>query len=66
MSVVILLFDGPEEEVTAMVRKAIYTALVRTLRHHASGLGGGRLEHIAEMVGRGMKDKERSVRLSAG
>ncbi|KAH9948812.1 hypothetical protein B0H21DRAFT_777700 [Amylocystis lapponica] len=66
MLVSVRILEGPAGEVTALVRKAVYDALCRTLRHHAAGFGGGRLEHIAEMIMRGLKDQDRSVRLSAG
>lgn len=60
------LLSGPTEEVTPKVRMAVFDALCKTLRHHTSGFSGGKLENIEDMVIRAMKDKDRSVRLSAG
>ncbi|KAH9938115.1 uncharacterized protein B0H18DRAFT_1080892 [Fomitopsis serialis] len=65
MAVAIPLLDGAVDEVTPRVRKAVFSSLAPTLRHHTSGFGG-RLERIAEIITRGMKDKDRSVRLCAG
>ncbi|OBZ70466.1 Serine/threonine-protein kinase atr [Grifola frondosa] len=66
LKVATYLLDGSEGEVTAIVRKEVYDMLTRAIRHHTLGFGGGRLEHIASMASRGMKDPERTVRLSAG
>lgn len=61
-----LLLDGAEEEVTARVRKTVFHALSRALRHHSSGYGKKKFEHVVELIARGMKDKDRGVRLRAG
>ncbi|KZT05577.1 uncharacterized protein LAESUDRAFT_655532 [Laetiporus sulphureus 93-53] len=60
------LLDGPDEEVTARVRKAVFDSLAKTLRHHTSGFGGGRLERVSELILHGMKDADRTARLRAG
>ncbi|KAI0700624.1 hypothetical protein BC835DRAFT_1404834 [Cytidiella melzeri] len=61
-----LILEGPEEEVTAVVRKAVYDALARSINHQTAAYGGGKLEHAGQLAARGMKDNDRSVRLSAG
>ncbi|KAI0340807.1 hypothetical protein BDW22DRAFT_1397789 [Trametopsis cervina] len=61
-----LLLEGPETEVSAPVRKAVYDALARSVGHQSAAFGGGKLELAAQLAGRGMKDEDRSVRLSAG
>ncbi|KZT71549.1 hypothetical protein DAEQUDRAFT_111495 [Daedalea quercina L-15889] len=65
MAVAIPLLDGAVDEVTPKVRKAVFLSLASALRHHTSGFGG-KLDPISEMIMRGMKDKDRSVRLGAG
>ncbi|OCH94317.1 hypothetical protein OBBRIDRAFT_823598 [Obba rivulosa] len=52
-------------QVTAPVRKTMFKALTRVLRH-TSSFGGGILDRMAEQVSWGMKDPDRNVRLSAG
>ena len=65
MAVAIPLLDGTTDEVTPKVRKAVFVSLASALRHHTSGFGG-KLDPISEMIMRGMKDKDRSVRLGSG
>lgn len=60
------LLDGTENEVTAEVRRLVYEALRRSIRHHTTGFGGRRVNHASEFISRGLKDQDRSVRLSAG
>lgn len=59
------LFDGSDDEVTSEVRRRTYVALTRIIRHH-SGKSLEGWEDAENVIFRGMKDKERSVRLSAG
>ncbi|KAI0092138.1 hypothetical protein BDY19DRAFT_928481 [Irpex rosettiformis] len=61
-----LLLEGPEGEATPLVRKAVYDALARSINHQTSAYGGGKLQHATQLAARGMKDADRSVRLSAG
>lgn len=60
------MLDGSVAEVTPAVRRTVYEAVGRSARHHSTGFGGRRLEHAAEIINVGMKDTDRSVRLSAG
>ncbi|CCL98247.1 uncharacterized protein FIBRA_00241 [Fibroporia radiculosa] len=59
-----LLLEGPDNEVTAKVYKAVFRALSRTLRHLKHDVT--RLDYIRDSIGRHMKNKDRSIRLSAG
>ena len=59
------LLDGAEDQVTPLLRRKTYGALAQTVRHHLIR-GDGCLDHVADMAFRGMTDKDRSVRLSAG
>lgn len=61
-----LILDGPENEVTPPVRKAVYDALARSINHQSAAYGRGGLDRAAEFAARGLKDNDRSVRLSAG
>ncbi|KAH9844382.1 uncharacterized protein C8Q71DRAFT_696515 [Rhodofomes roseus] len=65
LAVAIPLLDGAVDEVTPRVRKAVFSSLTLTLRHHVLE-SGGKLERVTELIMRGMKDKDRSVRLAAG
>jgi len=64
-SVVARLLDGAKDEVTSVVRRRVYNALGRLVRHHPLGSYDG-LENATEMIIHGIIDKDRSVRLSAG
>ena len=66
MTVVTSMLDGTPQEVTPSVRKAAYTALARSVRHHSYGPNSGELDYVAQLAVRGMKDSDRNVRLSAG
>lgn len=66
LRVSMLLLDGPENEATPLVRKAVYDALARSINHQTSSYGGGKLEHVTQLASRGLKDVDRSVRLGAG
>lgn len=59
------LLDGAEDQVTPLLRRKTYGALAHAVRHHLIR-GDGCLDHVADMAFRGMTDKDRSVRLSAG
>ena len=59
------LLDGKEDEVTPLVRHKTYDALTRAIMHHDHRTDE-RLDHVADMILRGMADQDRSVRLSAG
>jgi serine/threonine-protein kinase ATR len=58
------LLDGPEDEVTALVRRRVYDALSCSIRHCSGAYDG--LDHTADIIFRGMRDKDRNVRLGAG
>ncbi|KAI0797124.1 hypothetical protein C8Q75DRAFT_710778 [Abortiporus biennis] len=60
------LLSGTTDEIKPLVRKAVYEALGRSIRHHTSGFAHGMLDYCADFVGRGLKDVDRSVRISAG
>lgn len=66
MRIVIKLLEGTENEITSMVQKSAYDALARIIRHHTSGFGPAMTEPVCELVVKGMKQPDRSVRLSAG
>ncbi|KAF7789400.1 hypothetical protein EIP86_000344 [Pleurotus ostreatoroseus] len=66
MRVVVLLLDGPEREVTPIVCRAVYDALLRVVKHHTSGFSLALVEPVSELVMKGMKHGDRGVRLSAG
>lgn len=60
------ILDGSESEVTPSVRKAVYVALTRSVRHQTIKCDGAGLEYVAELAAKGMRDIDRNVRLSAG
>ncbi|KAL6309800.1 hypothetical protein BKA93DRAFT_723405 [Sparassis latifolia] len=66
MPVATLLLEGSGEDVTAVVRKSVYDALAQTLRYHTHAVDVSDFEHTTDMIVRGMKDGDRSVRLGAG
>jgi serine/threonine-protein kinase ATR len=65
LTVLARLIDGREDEVTPPVRRKTYDVLAQAIRHHEHGAEEG-MNHAANMILRGMADKDRSVRLSAG
>jgi hypothetical protein len=64
--VMLVLLEGPEKEVTDVVRQNVIDVLVRCMKHHNSAFGNGILNSIEELCFRNLKDKARNVRLSAG
>ncbi|TCD67266.1 serine/threonine-protein kinase M1 [Steccherinum ochraceum] len=60
------ILEGPKTEVTPTVRRVVFDAIGKSIRHHTMGFGGKRLEYAAEAIYMGMKDSDRGVRLSAG
>lgn len=65
LTVLARLLDGAEDQVTPLVRRKTYGALAQAVGHHIIR-GDEGLDHVADMAFRGMADKDRSVRLSAG
>ena len=63
---VMMLLSGTEEQVTPAVEQVVYSALVRIIRHHSSGFGANVVEPAFQWAMRGMKSKDRNVRLRAG
>jgi hypothetical protein len=63
-TVVARLLDGPEAEVTAVVRRLAYEVFVPAIRH--SRVGDNGLELVSELVVRDVGDNDRGVRLNAG
>lgn len=61
------LLDGNPEDVPPKARKAVYVALASFLTHysHSSESDPG-VNSALEMVQKGLKDSDRSVRLAAG
>lgn len=66
MAMAMLLSEGPEEEVTAAVRVAVYDALLYNLRHDSRLWSTGRQEDIVGFIVRGMRDEQREVRHNSG
>ncbi|KAG6832347.1 hypothetical protein H0H87_001811 [Tephrocybe sp. NHM501043] len=66
IDVVIQLLEGPEHEVTSELRRLAFNALIRVIRHHAIKEDNLRFDDIQKIIFRGLADRERSVRLSAG
>lgn len=64
--VIARLLEGSEDEVTAHVRRSAYDALCRVIKHHDPRSATHGLEDAGNVILRGISDKERSVRLSAG
>jgi YD repeat-containing protein len=65
LSVVARLLDGTKDEVTNVVRRQVYNALGRLVRHHTLG-SDDELERATELISGSIIDKDRSVRISAG
>ena len=65
LTVLSRLLDGAEDQVTPLLRRKTYGALVQAVRHHLIG-DDDCLDHVAGMALRGMADKDRRVRLNAG
>ena len=61
------LLDGSPEDVSPKVRKAVYVALAFFLTHftHSAECDPG-VNSALELVQKGLKDSDRSVRLAAG
>lgn len=57
--------DGPESEVTPAIRRAVYDALSKCIKHQRPGYNS-KLDHSGQFATRGLKDKDRTVRLRAG
>lgn len=60
------LLEGPTEEVSSLVRKAVFDALAQNIAHHTLAVARESLTHTWELIGRYLKDTDRTVRLSAG
>lgn len=60
------LFDGPDDEVTPLVRVEAYRLLNTILQHGEGPATEAEREHVKQRVERGMMDKSRSVRLATG
>lgn len=60
------VLDGREDEVNSEARRLAFAALVRVIRHHSWKQGRDTETGILGYIFRGLGDKERSVRLSAG
>ena len=58
------LLEGTGDEVTALERRQAYDALARSIKHHS--VAYDRLDLATEAIFRGMRDRDRSVRLGAG
>ncbi|KAH7912967.1 hypothetical protein BJ138DRAFT_1134431 [Hygrophoropsis aurantiaca] len=63
LNLVIILMDGPANEVTLHVRRHIYRSLSTVIKWSTLC---DELNDILEVIQRGLTDKERSVRLEAG
>ena len=66
MKVAFRILDCDSEKIRPRVHVAVYNALARSLRHHTSNIEERLFEDLISFIGRGMKDKERGVRLAAG
>ncbi|PCH40938.1 hypothetical protein WOLCODRAFT_69995 [Wolfiporia cocos MD-104 SS10] len=60
------LCNGPANEVTAGVRKAVFQCLSHALRHHTSGYEDRKFDRLTNSISQSLQDDDRSVRLSAG
>ena len=65
LTVLARLLDGREEEVTSLVRRKTYDVLTQAIKHHHLHPDEG-MDHVGDMIFRGIGDKDRSVRLSGG
>ncbi|KAF5387623.1 hypothetical protein D9615_000714 [Tricholomella constricta] len=60
------ILEGPEDEVNSEVRRLAFAALAKAIHHHGHEYRDVRPAHVLDVVFRGLVDRERSVRLSAG
>lgn len=65
LTVLARLLDGREDEVTSLVRRQTYDVLAKALKHHNLHPDEG-MDHVGDMILRGIGHKDRSVRLGAG
>ena len=62
----IALLEGPDLEVTPAVRTAVYEVLARSISHQTFACEGTQLDNAAQLAARGLKDRDRTVRINAG
>jgi serine/threonine-protein kinase ATR len=58
------LLDGTQEEITHDVRRAVYDAVARVVKHSRSSHDG--LDSVTVLITRGIRDQDRDIRLRAG
>jgi len=63
---VVYVLDGSEEEVNSEVRRLAFASLARVIKHHSWKHSRDGEANAIDCIFRGLGDKERSVRLSAG
>lgn len=63
--VIARLLDGPEEEVKRELRRRAYTVLTQVIKHDTNPALEG-IDHTSKIIFEGIRDVDRSVRLSAG
>lgn len=66
LSIILRLLDGPEEEVTADVRRQALSSFAQVIRCHTLTEDLNGVEHTANVIFTRLRDLDRSVRLSAG
>jgi len=65
LTVLARLLDGREDEVTLLVQRQTYDVLAKAMTHHNLHPDDS-MDHVGDMILRGIGHKDRSVRLSAG
>lgn len=65
LTVLARLLDGKDDEVTTLVRRKTFNVFVQVMNHQDIRKRDG-LDHAANTIIRGMSDKDRGVRLTAG
>lgn len=65
-TVISRLFDGPDRDVTALVRVEAYNVLANIVNHDLLRYEDGQIDHLMNHLRAGMLDRGRSVRLASG
>ena len=66
LSIVSRLLEGPGDEVTNDVRRRVFTGFSRVITHHSRNQSLDELDGVIHVIFRGLTDRDRSARLSAG
>ncbi|KAG6850185.1 hypothetical protein H0H93_016613, partial [Arthromyces matolae] len=66
LEAIVHLLDWPENQVSSELRRLLFAGVAKVVRHHVLKNESEGPDQLANIIFRGLEDKERSVRLSAG